>query len=53
MADKKQSSKKKVADLKKSPLKAKSAKDAKDVKGGAMGPGTQTEDDIYVGVRRR
>ncbi len=50
MADKKQSSKKKVADLKKSPLKAKSAKD---VKGGAMGPGTQTEDDIYVGVRRR
>lgn len=50
MADKKQSSKKKVTDLKKSPLQAKSAKE---VKGGVMGPGTQTEDDVYVGVRKR
>ena len=50
MADKKQSPKKKVTDLKKSPLQAKSAKE---VKGGTMGPGTQTEDDVYVGVRRR
>lgn len=50
MADKKLSSKKKVTDLKKSPLTAKSAKD---VKGGVRGPGTQTEDDVYVGVRKR
>lgn len=34
-------------------LPKKSGKGAINVKGGAMGPGTQTEDDVYVGVRRR
>lgn len=34
-------------------LPKKSAKGSEAVKGGAMGPGTQTEDDVYVGVKRR
>lgn len=33
------------------PAKQLSAKKADQVKGG--GPGTQTEDDVYVGIRRR
>lgn len=28
-------------------------KDAETVTGGLAGPGTQTEDDVYVGIRRR
>jgi hypothetical protein len=51
MADKKQPQKKKVTDLAKRALGK--ARKASDVKGGTMGPGTQTEDDIYVGVRKR
>jgi hypothetical protein len=35
------------------PEKPLTNKDADSIKGGAMGPGTQTEDDIYVGVKKR
>jgi hypothetical protein len=49
--DKKQEPKKPaVQDL---PVKPLDENSAKDVKGGVMGPGTQTEDDIYVGLRKR
>ena len=51
MADKKKSQKKKVADLAKKSLMQ--SKTASNVKGGQMGPGTQTEDDVYVGVKKR
>lgn len=49
MADKKKSQSKKVTDIKKKPTKAADT----NVKGGRMGPGTQTEDDVYVGVKAR
>lgn len=47
MADKKKSQSKQVTDIKKKPTKAADT----NVKGG--GPGTQTEDDVYVGVKAR
>jgi hypothetical protein len=47
MADKKKPQSKKVTDIKKKPKKGVDAI----VKGGRMGPGTQTEDDVYVGRR--
>ncbi len=48
MAPKSKKTTRKVKDL---PAKKLNAKKAGNVKGG--GPGTQTEDDVYVGVRRR
>lgn len=49
MAAKKKAQGKKITDLKSKPSKGPDAI----VKGGRMGPGTQTEDDVYVGVRRK
>ena len=40
-------------DAKPLPEKPITDKDAAEVTGGLTGPGTQTEDDVYVGIRRR
>ncbi len=50
MDKKKESQKPAVPDLPAKPVKESSASH---VKGGVMGPGTQTEDDLYVGIKRR
>ena len=50
MSDDTKPPKEKLPDLPQQPV---TEKTAGDVKGGAMGPGTQTEDDVYVGIRKR
>lgn len=50
MDEKQEPPKPAVPDLPAKPVQEASASD---VKGGVMGPGTQTEDDIYVGVKKR
>lgn len=53
MESEKKPAKPDTKDAKPLPEKPISDKDAEAVAGGLTGPGTQTEDDIYVGIRRK